>query len=86
MSTLSAIRERARIFDALRYRDYRLFWFGQLFSVLGFQMMLVTQLWLVYDLTGSKLQLGLVGYPRPSRPSCSTCSAGLWLTKWTSAN
>ncbi len=53
--------ERARIFDALRYRDYRLFWFGQLFSVLGFQMMLVTQLWLVYDLTGSKLQLGLVG-------------------------
>ena len=61
MHTLSAIKSRTHVFDALRYRDYRLFWSGQVVSVLGFQMLIVAQGWLVYDLTGSRLQLGLVG-------------------------
>ena len=61
MHALSAIKSRTHIFDALRYRDYRLFWSGQVVSVLGFQMLIVAQGWLVYDLTGSRLQLGLVG-------------------------
>ncbi|MSQ21854.1 MAG: MFS transporter [Dehalococcoidia bacterium] len=61
MSVWSAIKSRTGIFAALRYRNYRLFWFGQLVSVVGFQMLIVAQGWLVYSLTGSKLQLGLVG-------------------------
>ena len=61
MNALSAIKSRAHVFEALRYRDYRLFWFGQLVSVVGFQMLIVAQGWLIYDLTGSRLQLGLVG-------------------------
>lgn len=46
---------------ALRYRDYRLYWFGTLASVTGFQMFQFAQLWLVYQLTNSPLYLGYVG-------------------------
>ena len=49
------------LFEALQYRDYRIFWFGQVVSVMGFQMLIVTIGWLMYDITGSSLQLGLVG-------------------------
>ncbi|SVC79687.1 uncharacterized protein METZ01_LOCUS332541, partial [marine metagenome] len=48
-------------FSALQYRDFRRFWMGLVVSVLGFQMMLIAQGWLIYDLTGSKLYLGYVG-------------------------
>jgi MFS family permease len=48
-------------FSALRYTGFRRFWIGLLASVLGFQMMLIAQGWLIYDLTGSKLYLGYVG-------------------------
>ncbi|MBI4200995.1 MAG: MFS transporter [Chloroflexi bacterium] len=61
MSFVTAIKARAHVVQALRFRDYRLFWCGQLISVLGFQMLIVAQGWLIYDLTGSKVQLGLVG-------------------------
>lgn len=61
MFALATLRRRARIFGAMQYRDYRLFWIGSLASVLGFQMLLLTQGWLVYQLTGSKVQLGMVG-------------------------
>ena len=61
MLRLRGITADGRLFESLQYRDYRLFWFGQLVSVLGFQMLMLTQLWLVYDLTGSTIQLGLVG-------------------------
>ena len=47
---------------ALRHRNYRLFFAGQLISVLGTWMQSVAQAWLVYRLTGSVLLLGLVGF------------------------
>ena len=46
---------------ALRYRDYRNYWFGTLASVTGFQMFQFGQLWLIYELTESPLFLGYVG-------------------------
>jgi MFS family permease len=46
---------------ALRYRDYRNYWFGTLASVTGFQMFQFGQLWLIYELTESPLYLGYVG-------------------------
>ena len=49
------------LFEALQYRDYRIFWSGQVVSVMGFQMLIVTIGWLMYDITGSSVQLGLVG-------------------------
>jgi MFS family permease len=50
-----------RTFRALRQRNFRLFWFGQLISVIGSWMASIGQAWLVLELTHSAWQLGLVG-------------------------
>ena len=47
--------------SALRHRNYRLYWFGQLFSVLAQNMEAVAQSWLVLEITNSPLLLGLTG-------------------------
>src|SRR5215831_15846429 len=49
---------------ALRHRDFRLLWLGQLISVTGSQMQVVAINWHVYLLTKSPLALGLVGLVR----------------------
>jgi MFS family permease len=51
---------RLRAFEALRHREYRLLWYGQVFASLGVWMDQVTRGWLIYELTDSALQLGLV--------------------------
>ncbi len=48
-------------FAALRKRNYRLYWFGQMISLIGTNMQTIGQAWLVLELTHSPLQLGLVG-------------------------
>jgi MFS family permease len=53
--TLAATR-----LGAFRHRDFRLFWGGQLVSLIGTWMQSVGQSWLVLELTGSPFQLGLV--------------------------
>lgn len=50
------------MFRALRYRNYRLFFGGQITSLVGTWMQSVAQAWLVYRLTGSSLLLGIVGF------------------------
>ncbi|HZD41073.1 MAG TPA: MFS transporter [Terriglobales bacterium] len=50
-----------RTVGALRHRNYRLYWFGQMFSVLARNMETVAQSWLVLELTDSPLLLGLTG-------------------------
>jgi MFS family permease len=50
-----------RTFTALRHRNFRLYWFGQMVSLMGTSMQTVGQAWLVLELTHSPLQLGLVG-------------------------
>jgi MFS family permease len=45
---------------AFRHRDYRLFFAGQLISLIGTWMQTVAQSWLVYRKTGSATLLGLV--------------------------
>lgn len=49
----------ARTFRSLRIRNYRLFFFGQLVSVTGTWMQTVAQTWLVLNLTGSGVDLGI---------------------------
>src|SRR6267142_2437974 len=49
-----------RMFRSIENRNYRLYFFGQLVSVLGSWLQSVAQAWLVYRLTGSALHLGLV--------------------------
>jgi MFS family permease len=51
---------RLRAFEALRHRDYRLLWYGQIFASMGTWMDQVTRGWLIYELTDSALHLGLV--------------------------
>lgn len=56
-----ASKNRRSSFPALRHRDFRLLWLGQIVSVTGSQMQLVAINWHVYLLTKSAFALGLVG-------------------------
>ncbi len=48
-------------FAALRHRNFRLFWIGQVISLTGTWMHQAAQSWLVYELTDSPFFLGLAG-------------------------
>lgn len=48
------------IAPALQFRNYRLFWLGLVISTMGTYLQQVAEGWLIYDLTGSKLLLGVV--------------------------
>ncbi|MGH9146175.1 MAG: MFS transporter, partial [Vicinamibacterales bacterium] len=50
------------VLRALRNPNYRLYVLGQMVSLVGTWMQTVAQNWLVYRLTGSPLQLGLIGF------------------------
>ena len=56
------LRERlSTSIAALKHRNYRLYFFGLLLSVTGFQMLMVIQGWLVWDITGSRASLAYLG-------------------------
>ncbi len=48
------------MFSALRHRNFRLFWFGQIISVTGTWMQSIGQAWLVLQLSHSAFLLGVV--------------------------
>jgi MFS family permease len=50
----------SRTFSALRHRNYRLYFSGQVFSLIGTWMQIVAVGWLVLRITNSPLLLGLV--------------------------
>ena len=47
-------------FHSLAHRNYRLFFVGQLVSLIGTWMQAMAQAWLVYEITGSPFKLGIV--------------------------
>jgi len=51
---------RLRALESFRHRDFRLLWFGHVFTSMAFWMDQVTRGWLIYELTDSTVQLGLV--------------------------
>src|SRR5579885_2354501 len=53
---------RPGMLRSLRHRNFRLFFAGQLISLIGTWMQSVAQSWLVYRLTGSSALLGLVAF------------------------
>ncbi len=53
---------RAGAFRALRHRNYRLYFFGQLTSLAGTWMQSAAQSWLVLKLTNSSMMLGVVSF------------------------
>jgi MFS family permease len=52
--------EMKSLFRSLRHRNFRLFWSGQLVSLIGTWMQTVAQAWLVLELTHSSFKLGVV--------------------------
>ena len=68
-STLPQITPHLRVgwawpdaLGAMRYPNFRLFFFGQLISLIGSWMQSTAQQWLAYRLTGSVLSLGLITF------------------------
>ena len=61
VQTHSGSQRLFQVLSALRHRNYRLYWCGQLSSVLAQNMEGVAQSWLVLELTDSPLLLGLTG-------------------------
>jgi MFS family permease len=64
-STHASARFWDRLFQhpaaqVLRYRDFRLLWFGHVFGSMAFWMDQVTRGWLIYELTNSTVQLGMI--------------------------
>lgn len=63
MSENSQITSRFRIiFRSLKYRNYRLFFYGQSISLIGTWMQRIAVPWLVYRMTGSVFLLGITAF------------------------
>jgi len=56
--------QNIRTFESLALRDYRFLWLGQLATSIGQGMEMVARPWLIYVVTHSPLQLGLVSAAR----------------------
>ena len=52
----------SRSFSALKHRNFHLFFWGQLISVVGIWMQITAQQWLVYRITGSQTSLGMITF------------------------
>jgi MFS family permease len=58
--TTAILRLNQRTFASLRHRNYRLFFFGQVVSVTGTWMQNIAMAWLVLELTGSPVAVGIL--------------------------
>jgi MFS family permease len=67
---------------ALRYRNYRLFFGGQIVSLAGTWMTTTATSWLVYRLTGSAFLLGLVGFAGQFPAFLFGPFAGILVDRW----
>src|SRR6266508_233581 len=62
MSLATAQAHLQVTFRALQHRNYRLYWTGQLVSLVGTWMQSVAQGWLMHRLTSSPMMMGLLGF------------------------
>lgn len=67
---------------AFRYRNYRLFFGGQIVSLTGTWITITATSWLVYRLTGSALLLGVVGFASQIPSFLLTPFAGIFIDRW----
>ncbi|MEN6450135.1 MAG: MFS transporter [Thermoguttaceae bacterium] len=68
--------------EALRHRNFRLFFFGQGVSLIGTWMQQVAMTWLIYRLTGSAFLLGLVGFCSQVPSFFFAPLAGVFTDRW----
>ena len=55
------LRRVYRRFPALMYSSFRRYWYGSFASVSASNLLFVGQLWLIEEMTGSEVQLGVLG-------------------------
>ena len=67
---------------ALQYRNYRLFFGGQVVSLAGTWITMTATSWLVYRLTGSALLLGVVGFAGQFPAFIMGPFAGIVVDRW----
>jgi MFS family permease len=67
---------------ALRYRNYRLFFGGQIVSLAGTWITTTATSWLVYRLTGSAWLLGIVGFAGQFPAFLLGPFAGIFVDRW----
>ena len=72
----------SNIVRSLRYRNYRLFFYGQSISLIGTWIQRITVPWLVYRLTGSVFLLGLVGFAGQIPTFLMAPFAGVLVDRW----
>jgi MFS family permease len=68
--------------SALKYRNFRLFFFGQGLSLVGTWMQQIAMIWLVYRLSGSAFLLGLVGFCSQVPILLFSSLAGVYTDRW----
>jgi predicted MFS family arabinose efflux permease len=71
-----------KAFPALKYRNFRFFWFGQCISLVGTWMQITAQLWLVYTMTKSAFLLGLLGVAQFGPVMCLSLFAGVVVDRY----
>jgi len=67
---------------AFRYRNYRLFFGGQIVSLVGTWITITATSWLVYRLTNSAFLLGVVGFASQFPSFLLTPFAGIFVDRW----
>ncbi len=70
------------ILRALRYRNYRLFFCGQMISLVGTWMQYLAMSWLVYRLTNSAFALGVIGFASQITTFFISPFSGVWADRW----
>jgi MFS family permease len=73
-------------FAALKHRNFRLFWIGQIISLTGMWMHQAAQGWLVYTLTDSPFFLGLSGTAASAPILLFTLAGGVLVDRYSKRN
>src|SRR5665213_292729 len=73
-------------FRALKHRNFKLFFSGQIISLVGTWMQTVAEAWLIYRLTGSGALLGLLGFVGQMPIFVFSPVAGLVADRWPRRN
>jgi MFS family permease len=79
---VNVLKSHQIIFRSLRYRNYRLFFSGQIISLTGTWTQQIALPWLVYRLTGSAFLLGVVGFASQILAFLLAPIAGVMSDRW----
>jgi MFS family permease len=74
------------LFRALRSRNYRLFFIGQMISLVGTFLTQIATVWLVYRLTKNPLMLGTVAFAGQIPLFFLAPFGGVWVDRWNKRN